>query len=522
MKHRYKLVTTAVLLAASATAQAQIYKAVLSGANEVPAVTTAGTGVGVVSLNTTTHEMRVSTTFSGLNGNTTAAHIHCCTAPGANAGVATQTPTFTGFPAGVTAGTYNTTFNMGLAPSWNAAFITANGGTPAGAEAALSAGLDGGRAYLNIHSSTSPGGEIRGNLVRFSFATAASPRTASLAAALDALGAGTGAVNERLVAMASLGNPQQLAAMESLAPISANVVVATLTNSLYADYDQISNRLAGLRGDTTHGTWFRYTNRHNEHELSGRGADAESNGWDVGVGHEMRMASGWVLGAALSFAEDELDYSGALAGSTGDLEGWRATAYTEGNFGSAFVEGMATYAQHDGDAMRNLGAINGLASSTSDADQWGVRLAVGTDLVSGIMTATPQLRVDWSNLDIDGYQEVAAGGLGLVVNSQDIDSLRISLGGQIEWDTAEDITPFVRGFWTTELEDDDFVTVSRFSAGGSAFTTTDAGPESSGFTAGVGINFTSSETLAASISYDVIDNDDFESDLVQVRALWKF
>jgi len=56
-------------------------------------------------------------------------------------------------------------FDMTLASSWNPAFITANGGTPAGAEAALVAGAAAGEAYLNIHSTVVPGGEIRGFLV---------------------------------------------------------------------------------------------------------------------------------------------------------------------------------------------------------------------------------------------------------------------------------------------------------------------------------------------------------------------
>jgi hypothetical protein len=50
------------------------------------------------------------------------------------------------------------------ASSYNASFITANGGTPASAFAALLAGLSAGRAYFNIHSSQYPGGEIRGFL----------------------------------------------------------------------------------------------------------------------------------------------------------------------------------------------------------------------------------------------------------------------------------------------------------------------------------------------------------------------
>ena len=53
---------------------------------------------------------------------------------------------------------------MTLASSYNPAFVTAHGGTVAGAEADLLAGLKAGQAYLNIHSSTFPGGEIRGFL----------------------------------------------------------------------------------------------------------------------------------------------------------------------------------------------------------------------------------------------------------------------------------------------------------------------------------------------------------------------
>lgn len=56
---------------------------------------------------------------------------------------------------------YDTT----LATSWNPAFIAANGGATAGAEAALGVGLDSGKAYLNIHSSAYPGGEIRAFLM---------------------------------------------------------------------------------------------------------------------------------------------------------------------------------------------------------------------------------------------------------------------------------------------------------------------------------------------------------------------
>ena len=78
--------------------------------------------------------------------------------------VATAVPTFPGFPLGVTTGTYLQSFDLTLASTYNPAFITAHGGTVAGAQADFIAGLVGGQTYLNIHTSQFPGGEIRGQL----------------------------------------------------------------------------------------------------------------------------------------------------------------------------------------------------------------------------------------------------------------------------------------------------------------------------------------------------------------------
>ena len=108
--------------------------------------------------------LRVAITFAGLDGVTTVAHIHCCVDPPTNVGVASTTPTFPGFPAGVSGGDYDETFDLTLASSFNAAFITANGGTPAAAEAALALGIANGQAYVNIHTDLYPAGEIRGFL----------------------------------------------------------------------------------------------------------------------------------------------------------------------------------------------------------------------------------------------------------------------------------------------------------------------------------------------------------------------
>lgn len=140
------------------------YEAFLDGPSEAPPNASPGTGFASLTIDTVLKTMSLSTTFSGLIGTTTVAHIHGPTAvAGAGtAGVATQVPTFVGFPAGVTSGTYSETFDLTLASTYNPAFVTAHGGTVAGAEAALLAAIADGKAYLNIHSTFAPGGEIRG------------------------------------------------------------------------------------------------------------------------------------------------------------------------------------------------------------------------------------------------------------------------------------------------------------------------------------------------------------------------
>lgn len=142
------------------------YSAVLSGPAEAPPNSSPGIGTAVVTVDLDLATMRVQTVFSGLQGTVTASHIHCCTvSPGTGtAGVATVLPTFIDFPLGVTAGSYDRTYDLTSASSYGAAFVTANGGTTSGAMNALLAGLADGKAYLNIHTSAFPGGEIRGFL----------------------------------------------------------------------------------------------------------------------------------------------------------------------------------------------------------------------------------------------------------------------------------------------------------------------------------------------------------------------
>lgn len=147
---------------APANADTIFFTANLAGANEVPPNGSPGTGSALLTLNDVAQTLFVSLTFSGLTTPDTAGHIHCCAPLGTNAAVALPFFASSGFPTGVTAGSFSYTFVLATDLS---------GITPA----AFIAGLESSQAYVNIHSSTFPGGEIRGQVT-----AVPEPGTASL------------------------------------------------------------------------------------------------------------------------------------------------------------------------------------------------------------------------------------------------------------------------------------------------------------------------------------------------------
>ena len=142
------------------SANAISFDTTLSGLNEVPPADPS-TGSGFATVDLIGNLLTVNVTFADLAAPLLAGHIHCCSAPGTNIGVAVG---FTGLPA-ATSGTFMQTFDLTDATVYSAGFLNNfGGGTAAGAQAALIAGMSGGLAYVNLHNSAFPGGEIRGQL----------------------------------------------------------------------------------------------------------------------------------------------------------------------------------------------------------------------------------------------------------------------------------------------------------------------------------------------------------------------
>lgn len=130
------IAATVGLTACSSTAMGTTtaITAKLSGANGVPPVTTAGTGMLDASFNKTTSVLTYTVTYSGLSGPVAAGHFHGPAMAGANAGVAL------GFSGSMES------------PIKGSATLTA----------AQAADLLAGKWYVNLHTAANKGGEIRG------------------------------------------------------------------------------------------------------------------------------------------------------------------------------------------------------------------------------------------------------------------------------------------------------------------------------------------------------------------------
>lgn len=135
------------------------YTATLTGSAERPnPVTTSGTGTFTGTLDTETDIFTWTLTFSGLGSNTTGAHIHGAATPDQAVGVVVdfnQPPTRT-VTLGATSGTANGAATLTSAVQLSTAV---NG-------AQFRAMLDAGLTYVNVHTTTNPGGEIRGTITR--------------------------------------------------------------------------------------------------------------------------------------------------------------------------------------------------------------------------------------------------------------------------------------------------------------------------------------------------------------------
>lgn len=441
----------------------------LAGANENPATPSSGTGTAIVIVDPTANTMHVTVTFSGLTSGTTASHIHCCEAtPGANANVmvATTTPTFAGFPLGVTSGSYNNTLDLTQASSYNPAFITSAfdpSHTVAGAEAALITGIQNSETYLNIHTTQFPGGEIRGLLVAPQLTplvpTDAGKNALAVAGAIDAVFASGNAPAEFV---GLLNQPPDLLpdTLERIAGQNASAAAQAGHESMRQFLALVLNPFAGTRPAqpvTGAGTLWGagYASHMRVEGFAARGLHTDINGGGgFAVGYDFSLAPASVIGAA--FLYDYRDFDVAQGFGKGHNNGYDFSIYGNTNSGDIYVTAAAAYSLLDVHSERDI-SITGTSANYDEsymAHAFGGRVEAGFHFPFGGPDVTPFIAVLADSVSIPAQTETTVSGtskfaiqspshsftrirseLGVGINNIALDSfgLPLLLNGRVGW-----------------------------------------------------------------------------------------
>ena len=132
------LAAAAALAVAPAWAETLSFKADLTGAGEVPPVSTSASGTLSATYDTASKRLAWTGTISGLSGPLAAAHFHGPAEPGQTAGVLIPAP-------GVSSGAFE-----------GAAVL----------HEPQARALIAGQTYFNVHTAAHPNGELRGQVVK--------------------------------------------------------------------------------------------------------------------------------------------------------------------------------------------------------------------------------------------------------------------------------------------------------------------------------------------------------------------
>ncbi|NLI81553.1 MAG: autotransporter domain-containing protein [Deltaproteobacteria bacterium] len=196
---------------------------------------------------------------------------------------------------------------------------------------------------------------------------------------------------------------------------------------------------------------------------------------------------------------------------------------SEADVGSVYVGGYAGFEHMQWFADLSLGYVfnsyemhrrmlstvfRTTADSSFDGGEFLTKFHMGRRFKVGGFGLTPAVKLEYANLERDGFVENGAGGLNLAVKAHTDESLQSSLGATLDYRMELGnwvVTPMIRAFWVHEMLDDNLDYASTLNGiPGSPFVTTAADAETDAAKLGAGIKFSLGKNLTAYVAYDAV------------------
>jgi uncharacterized protein YhjY with autotransporter beta-barrel domain len=243
-----------------------------------------------------------------------------------------------------------------------------------------------------------------------------------------------------------------------------------------SDADELGG---GLLSDKW-GVWAR-----GNYSFGDKDANALSPGFDADQfalvgGVDYRISDKAVIGAAIAYGDSTIEFDPGGEGAL-DTTSWAASfygsAYAAKNF---YLDAIVNVANASYDARRNITYVDGMGLVNADArgDTDGMTLSGGAsggyDFLFGGFTVSPNLGVFYIDATIDSFTEEGAGGLNLIYDEQQFESLTANIGLRLTyaWNASWGVLlPHLRVDYVREFEDDVDVFGVRFAADPNAAST---------------------------------------------------
>ncbi len=250
------------------------------------------------------------------------------------------------------------------------------------------------------------------------------------------------------------------------------------------------------------GAWGDFDGDSNE-----AGYDFDTYGVIAGV--DYRFTDNFVAGVAGGWSTTDQDFD--RSGGDQDLDTWSGSLYATYQLEGFYTDAIVTYSNLDFDLDRRIRypTVNRTASSSTDGDEWAASLGTGYSFTSGAWSYGPHVRVNYVDTDIDGYTESGAFGLDLRVDDQDVRSLTTDLGANVSYAVSTGfgvLTPYARGEWEHEFEDDARSITARFVAdpNQTRLVLRTSSPDRNYFRVGTGVAATFAEGMSAFVDFETV------------------
>lgn len=205
--------------------------------------------------------------------------------------------------------------------------------------------------------------------------------------------------------------------------------------------------------------------------------DLDINGLTVGI--DYRMSDKLVLGGAIGYTRQDAD----LDAGNGTLEtsGYSLSAYASYYYGNNwYLDSVLTWGNNQFDLDRQIQyslprvgggsiVVDQHARASSDGDMQSVSATLGRDFQHQAWNFGPYARVTYSKFGFDQTtEELDSGngnGLGMVLETRDIDSLVGVLGARVSYTHSASwgiLIPTAQLEWESEFKDDPSVLQARF------------------------------------------------------------